>query len=94
MSIYSAPARAKAEQLQGLPPTFLDVGSAEVMRDEVVAFAATLWEAGGQAELHVWSGAFHGFEGAAPEAKIAKAATSSRLDFVERVLGEGECLPD
>jgi hypothetical protein len=37
-------------------PTFLDVGSAEVFRDEITAFASGLWAAGGQAELHVRPG--------------------------------------
>ncbi|GHD19850.1 hypothetical protein GCM10007147_11150 [Nocardiopsis kunsanensis] len=51
---YAAPARAK--DLSGLPPAFLDVGSAETFRDEVVAFTSRVWSAGGHAELHVWPG--------------------------------------
>jgi acetyl esterase/lipase len=39
--------------LTGLPPTYLEVGSAEVFRDETVAYASTIWAAGGIAELHV-----------------------------------------
>ena len=58
VSIYAAPARAT--DLSGLPPAFIDVGSAEVFRDEDVAYASALWAAGVQAELHVWPGAFHG----------------------------------
>jgi acetyl esterase/lipase len=60
VSPYAAPARA--EDLSGLPPAFLDVGSAETFRDEVVTYATRLWQAGGVAELHVWPGGFHGFD--------------------------------
>ena len=40
VSLYAAPARA--EDLSGLPPAFLDVGSAETFRDEVVTYATRL----------------------------------------------------
>ena len=62
--MYAAPSRA--EDLSGLPPTFIGVGSAEVFRDEDVAYASRIWAAGGIAELHVWPGGFHGFDGLAP----------------------------
>ncbi|KAG3162540.1 hypothetical protein PI126_g5913 [Phytophthora idaei] len=51
---FEAPGRET--DLSGLPPTYLEVGSAEVCRVEVVAFASKLWESGVQAELHVWPG--------------------------------------
>lgn len=40
VSIYAAPGRAGF--LSGLPPAFLDVGSAEIFRDDVVAYAGKL----------------------------------------------------
>ncbi len=55
-------AAARAEDLSGLPPAFLDVGAAETFRDEVVAFASRIWPVGGHAELHVWPGACHAFD--------------------------------
>ncbi|MBK1789210.1 alpha/beta hydrolase [Prauserella sp. ASG 168] len=85
VSPYAAPARA--EDLSGLPPTFLDVGSAETFRDEVVDYATRLWQAGGQAELHVWPGAFHGFDLLAPDAAISAAARAARVPWLRRVLG-------
>lgn len=64
VSIYAAPARAieTARGLGNLPPAYLEVGSAEVFRDEVVAYANGIWAKGGQADLHVWTGGFHGFD--------------------------------
>ena len=85
VSPYAAPARAK--DLSNLPPTFIDVGSAEVFRDEDVAYATRIWEQGGDAELHVWPGAFHGFDGLAPTALLSQLAIRSRNDWIRRTLG-------
>lgn len=84
VSPYAAPARA--EDLSGLPPAFIDVGSAETFRDEDVAYAGRIWQAGGVAELHVWPGGFHGFDGLAPDAAISKAATAARREWLRRLL--------
>ncbi|MGI5380031.1 alpha/beta hydrolase [Streptomyces sp. CA-251387] len=83
---YAAPARA--EDLSGLPPAFLDVGSAETFRDEVVAYASRIWQAGGVAELHVWPGGFHGFDGFAPQAVLSQACRGAHLAWLKRLLGE------
>ncbi|MER6694394.1 alpha/beta hydrolase [Streptomyces minutiscleroticus] len=85
VSVYAAPARAA--DLSGLPPAFIDVGSAEVFRDEDVAYASRLWSSGVQAELHVWAGGFHIFDGAAPAAALSKAALAARSAWVRRTLG-------
>ncbi|MFE1859084.1 alpha/beta hydrolase [Streptomyces anandii] len=84
VSPYAAPARA--EDLSGLPPAFLDVGSAETFRDEVVAYASRIWQAGGVAELHVWPGGFHGFDGFVPQAALSRAARAAQLDWLRRLL--------
>ena len=84
VSPYAAPARAR--DLTGLPPTYLDVGSAETFRDEVVDFAARIWHSGGRAELHVWPGGFHGFDVLAPDAAISRDARAARLGWLQRLL--------
>lgn len=81
---YAAPARA--EDLAGLPPAFLDVGSAETFRDEVVSYASRIWQAGGVAELHVWPGGFHGYDGFAPQAALSQRARAAHLDWLRRLL--------
>ncbi|MCD7442464.1 alpha/beta hydrolase [Streptomyces lincolnensis] len=81
---YAAPARA--EDLTGLPPAFLDVGSAETFRDEVVTYATRIWQSGGVAELHVWPGGFHGFDGFAPQAALSQAARTAQLEWLRRLL--------
>ncbi|MER7755589.1 alpha/beta hydrolase [Kitasatospora sp. NPDC097643] len=82
---YAAPARAT--DLARLPPAYLEVGSAETFRDEVVAYADALWRAGGAAELHVWPGACHGFDTLAPGAVLSQDARDARTRWLRRLLG-------
>lgn len=84
VSVYAAPARAT--DLSGLPPAYVDCGAAEVFRDESVAYATALWRDGVQAELHVWAGGFHGFDVLAPHAAVAQASIAARNDWVARLL--------
>ncbi|MGW1911650.1 alpha/beta hydrolase [Streptomyces sp. NPDC002076] len=81
---YAAPARAT--DLSALPPAYVEVGSAETLRDEAVAYAHALWRAGGQAELHVWPGACHGFDTFAPRAALSQDAREARTRWLRRIL--------
>ncbi|MER6026139.1 alpha/beta hydrolase [Streptomyces sp. NPDC001851] len=81
---YAAPARAT--RLSGLPPAYVEVGSAETLRDEGVAYAQAIWRAGGHAELHVWPGAFHGFDTFAPGAALSRDARDARTRWLRRIL--------
>jgi acetyl esterase/lipase len=85
---YAAPARAT--DLSGLPPAYIDVGSAETFRDEDVAYAQAIWQSGGQAELHVWPGAFHGFDTFAPRAALSRAARDTRSRWLRRILTQSD----
>jgi acetyl esterase/lipase len=80
--VYAAPARAI--DLAGLPPTFIDVGDVETFRDEDIVYAIRLSGAGVPVELHVWPGGVHGFTGIAPEAALSRAALAARRDFLRR----------
>ncbi|WP_151477400.1 alpha/beta hydrolase [Streptomyces albicerus] len=77
---------AVADDLSSLPTTYIDVGSAEVFRDEDVDYATRIWAAGGQAELHVWAGGFHGFDALYPQARVSAGARRTRNDWLARVL--------
>jgi acetyl esterase/lipase len=83
VSAYASPSRAT--DLSGLPPAFIDVGSAEVFRDEAVAYASHIWADGGVAELHVWPGGFHGYELMAPHAQLSEASRQVRTGWVGRL---------
>lgn len=84
VSGYAAPARA--DDLSSLPAAFIEVGAAEVFRDESVDYATRIWQTGGQAELHVWAGAFHGFSGIVPDAQVSQMTLASRRSWIRRVL--------
>lgn len=79
-------AAARATTLAGLPPTFVDVASAETFRDECVQYATRIWEVGGDAELHVWAGGCHGFDDLAPAAEVSRAARAARASWLARLL--------
>lgn len=85
-AVTDAAAPGRAQDLTGLPPAFLSVGSAEVFRDETVAYASRIWACGGDAELHVWPGAFHGFENFAPDTALARASAAARDGWLSRLL--------
>jgi acetyl esterase/lipase len=85
VSIYAAPARAT--DLSGLPPAFIDCSTNEVFRDEDVAYASAIWAAGGTAELHVWPGGFHGMDVLAPAARLSTEMSAARDAWMARVLG-------
>ncbi|TCK21365.1 alpha/beta hydrolase [Pseudonocardia endophytica] len=83
VSPYAAPARAA--ELAGLPPAFVDVCSTETFRDEDIAYASRLCSAGVQTELHVWPGGFHGFDSLAPDAPLSRQARAARVDWLRRI---------
>lgn len=77
---------ARARHLGGLPPAYVDVGSAETFRDECVQYAARIWADGGDAELHVWPGGCHGFDGLVPDAALSIDARQARARWLDRLL--------
>jgi acetyl esterase/lipase len=84
VSCYAAPSRLT--DFSRLPPAFVDVGSAEVFRDEAVDYASRLWAAGVQAELHVWPGGFHGFAGNSYQAQLSIEARAAQMNWLRRTL--------
>lgn len=91
VSCYVSP--ALAGDLSGLPTTYIDAGTAEVFRDEAVDYATRIWAAGGQAELHIWAGGFHGFDALFPQTRISTAARETRCGWLARALNSISDLP-
>ena len=81
---YAAPARA--EDLTGLPPTFIDVGTVDLFRDEDITFAMRLMQAGVPTELHVNPGAYHAAEVFAPECELSGVIWARRIEALRRAL--------
>ncbi|MEA5360912.1 alpha/beta hydrolase [Amycolatopsis sp., V23-08] len=81
VSPYAAAARAA--DLSGLPPTYLEVGQLDIFRDEDLDYARRLGAAGVDVEFHLHPGVPHEFETFAWDTGVARRAVADRL----RVLG-------
>ncbi|MFE7137496.1 alpha/beta hydrolase [Streptomyces sp. NPDC057644] len=84
VSPYAAPARAT--DLSGLPPAYVDVGELEVFRDECAQYALRLIVAGVSTEFHLWPGAFHGFDGTLPHLTLPRRAAAEQIAVLRRAL--------
>jgi acetyl esterase len=82
VSPYAAPARAT--DLAGLPPAYLQTCELDPLRDEGIVYAQRMLQAGVPVELHNIAGAFHGFD-AFPTA-ISRAATAEQRAVLRRAL--------
>ncbi len=78
-------AAARGENLTGLPPTFIGVGSLDLFLDENLAYAGRLSRAGVEVELHVYPGAIHRFY-EAPDARVAQAAERDSRNALQRAM--------
>jgi acetyl esterase len=75
---------ARATDLGGLPPTFISVGALDLFLDEDMEYARRLSAAGVPVELHVYPGAFHGFN-MMPGARLTEQAMRDTLAAVARL---------
>lgn len=72
-------------QFEGLAPAFISVGDLDVFRNENLAYAGKLAEAGVPIEFHLHPGAPHGFEFMAPDAKISKRAMADYIRVIQSI---------
>ena len=79
-------AAARAEDLSDLPPAYVCVGAVDGFRDEDIAYAMRLNQAGVPAELHVFPGAPHGVM-MFTETAVAKRYTRTLDEWLGRQLG-------
>jgi acetyl esterase len=76
---------ALAEDLSGLPPTWIGTGSLDLFFDEDLDYARRLVAAKVPVELHSYPGAIHGFNVVA-EAGISRRFAADMLGAMERML--------
>jgi acetyl esterase/lipase len=84
VSPYAAAARTT--DLRGLPPAYIPVGDLDLFLDENMTYAQRLLAAGVPTELHVYPGAFHGFNGFVPNAEISRRFNTDRDNALKRML--------
>ncbi|MEV5848625.1 alpha/beta hydrolase [Streptomyces sp. NPDC051985] len=86
VSEYAAAARAA--DLSGLPPMYLETGSADTFRDETLDFAARAGHAGVPVEVHSWAGLMHvGAQDELIDSELSKAQLAARHSYLRRVFG-------
>jgi acetyl esterase/lipase len=77
---------ARVENLGGLPPAFVGVGSLDLFVDEDIDYARRLISSGVSTELFVVPGAYHGFDIIAPEASPSRAFRATWTAALARAL--------
>lgn len=80
---YACPARA--EDLANLPPTYIDVGSLDLFRDESLAFANKLVAANVNVEFHLYDGVPHCFDLISRDLPITRNAIENRKRAIRSV---------
>lgn len=76
-------AAARAQNLAGLPPTYVAVGALDGFRDEDIDYATRLAQAGVATELHVYPGGPHGY-GLVPSADVSRRSSRDLTDWLRR----------
>ena len=84
VSPYAAASRAT--DLTNLPPAYIPVGTLDLFIDENLEYVQRLIQAGVSTELHVYPGAFHGFDVFAPSAAVSKQFKAERDNALKRAL--------
>jgi acetyl esterase/lipase len=82
---YAAPARAA--ELAGLPPAYVATAELCPNRDEDIAYALRLLQAGVPVELHQWPGTFHGSQ-AILTADVSQRQIAELAAALRRALAE------
>ena len=75
---------ARVDDLAGLPPAWIGVGSLDLFHDEDIAYAKRLKAAGVPVTLELVDGAYHGFDTLAADAPLAQAFTASWMSALRR----------
>lgn len=83
VSPYAAAARA--EDLSGLPAAFICVGALDLFVEENLEYARRLIRAGVSTELHVYPGAYHGYQ-LVPTAEVTQISRRDQLSALRRAL--------
>jgi len=77
---------ARRDDLSGLPPTWIGVGTHDLFHDEDLAYAERLTNAGVPCQVEVVPGAFHGFDIVASKAPVSRRFFDSQCDSLRAAL--------
>ena len=77
---------ARADDLSGLPPSYICVGDADLFVDENIDYARRLIKADVPVELHVFPGGFHAFDVFAVGTQLARQCNIATDRALKRAL--------
>ncbi|GHH67923.1 alpha/beta hydrolase [Promicromonospora soli] len=79
-------APARYDDLSGLPPAWIGVGTNDLFHDEDVTYARRLQQAGVATTLHVVPGAYHNFDSLEAKAAISRAFLKAQTTALDEAL--------
>jgi acetyl esterase/lipase len=77
---------ARRDDLSGLPPAWIGVGTQDLFHDEDLAYAERLTAAGVPCQVEVVPGAFHGFDQVVPKAAVSQSFFASQCASLRTAL--------
>lgn len=80
---------ARRDDLSGLPPAWIGVGTNDLFYDEDVAYAERLTRAGVPCQVEVVQGAFHGFDLLVPKNRCRKHSSPASVPACEQRSARG-----
>lgn len=80
---YASP--ATAENLSGLPRTYIAACELDILRDEALEYASRLYQAEVATEFHVFPGTFHAFDAIVPNADVSVRFQGEIIHVLKRV---------
>ncbi len=87
-AIPAAAVPGRCEDLSGLAPAWIGVGTLDLFYEEDLSYAEHLEEAGVPCQLHVTDGAYHAFDVLHAKTEVGKAFTRSWREALRRALVE------
>jgi acetyl esterase/lipase len=79
---------ARHDDLSGLPPAWIGVGTHDLFHDEDLAYAERLTAAGVPCHVEVVQGAFHGFDLVVPKAAVSQSFFASQCASLRTALSK------
>ena len=83
-------APARSDDLSGLPPAWIGVGTNDLSHDEDVTYARRLQRAGVACTLHVVPGAYHNFDSIEAKSAVSRAFVKAQTTALDEALNGTE----
>ena len=89
-NVHPLAAPARYDDLSGLPPAWIGVGTNDLFHDEDVTYARRLQQAGVASTLHVVPGAYHNFDSIEAKTAVSQAFLQAQTTALDEALNAAE----